>query len=102
MLRAILQSVAVIITVGLAYIGVKWALDRLNVNPQRVYELNRAQRRLAATKAEGEILDALIEKEHAKDRYDLAYEDISDAREERQKAAREAAKEAAKKAKRAA
>jgi len=102
MLKAILTSIITIAAIASAYVGVRWALDRLNVNPQRVYELNRAQRRLASTRAEAEILGALIEVENAKDQYDLAYEDISDAREERKKAAREAAKEAAKKAKRAA
>jgi len=102
MLKAIITSIITIAAIASAYVGVRWALDRLNVNPQRVYELNRAQRRLASTRAEAEILGALIEVENAKDQYDLAYEDIVEARVARQKAAREAAKEAAKKAKRAA
>jgi hypothetical protein len=102
MLKAILQSIAVIVTVGLTYVGVKWALDRLNVNPQRVYDLNRSQRTLASTRAEAETFDALIGLENAKDRHDEALEDILDARAEKKKAAKEAAKAASQKAKRAA
>lgn len=102
MLKAILQSIAVIVAVGATYVGVKWALDRLNVNPQRVYELNRSQRLLASTRAEAERFDALVALEEAKDRHDDAMEDIIERRDEKKKAAKEAAKAAAKKAKRAA
>jgi hypothetical protein len=57
---------------------------------------------LASTRAEAERFDAIIDVENARDRHDVALEDILDAREEKKKAAKEAAKKAAKKAKRAA
>ena len=93
MLKSIISSVIVVFAVAAAFVGVKWAMEKLNLTPQKVYELNRAERELASVRAEGEKFDALVELELARDRHDKKMEGIEKARKDAKKAKEEAAKE---------
>lgn len=93
MLKGILTSLITVAAIAAAYVGVRYFLEKLNLNPQKVYELNRAERELASVRAEGEKFDALVELELARDRHDKEMEGIEKARKDAKKEKEEKKKE---------
>jgi len=86
MFKSIISSIVMVFAIAGAYVGVKYFMEKWNLSPQRVYELNRSERELASLRAESEKFDTLVELEIARDRHDEQMKGVEKARKDAKKA----------------
>ena len=88
MFKSIISSIVMVFAIAGAYVGVKYFMEKWNLSPQRVYELNRSERELASLRAESEKFDTLVDLELARDRHDEQMEALEKARKDARKDAK--------------